>query len=411
MTTATKIPVNGWPDIDKVPRAYFRAALCQGLARRAVRGLAMRMEYGLAGGTADTAPVLRVNRSKDFFRRLGAGGLIGFGESYMAGDWEADDLPAVLTALATRLDTFVPRSVQRLRGVLPPRLPDTDRGTIEGAKRNIHRHYDLSNSMFAAFLDETMTYSSALFPEGPTGVPEATVQNLAAAQRRKIDRLLDQARVSSGTRLLEIGTGWGELAIRAARRGAAVTSITISDEQLTLARGRVDSHGLSELVDIRLCDYREITGAYDAIVSVEMIEAVGPDYWAEYFHVLAERLVPGGLIALQAITMPHHRLLAMMNTRTWISKYIFPGGRIPSPTAIEENLGRLRITDRFSMRSHYAETLRLWRERYLHEVETIGALGFDEIFHRMWTFYLAYCEAGFRSDQLDVWQLTLAHKD
>lgn len=411
MTTATTIPVNRWPDIDKVPRAYFRAALCERVFRRAVRGLPMRVEYGPAGEIPKSTPVLRVNRPKRFFRRLGAGGLVGFGESYMAGDWEAEDLPGVLTALATRLDTVVPRAFQLLRGVVLPRLPDAGRGSIEGAKRDIHHHYDLSNAMFAAFLDETMTYSSALFLDGPTGAPDATAQNLAVAQRRKIDRLLDRARVSRGTRLLEIGTGWGELAIRAARRGAVVTSITLSDEQLVLARERVDKHGLSELVDIRLCDYREITGVYDAIVSVEMIEAVGPDYWAEYFHVLAERLAPGGLIALQAITMPHHRLLSMMNTRTWISKYIFPGGLIPSPTAIEENLGRLRITDRFSMRSHYAETLRLWRERYLHQAEVIGALGFDEIFHRMWTFYLAYCEAGFRADLLDVWQLTLAHKD
>ncbi|MEV4188079.1 class I SAM-dependent methyltransferase, partial [Streptosporangium canum] len=209
---------------------------------------------------------------------------------------------------------------------------------------------------------------------------------------------------------LEIGTGWGELALRAARRGAVVVSITLSQEQWELARARVADAGLSDRVEILLADYREVSGGYDAIVSVEMIEAVGARYWPVYFAALERLLAPGGRIAIQAITMPHERMLATLDTHTWVRKYIFPGGMLPSVTAIEGNLGGLRITDRLSLRADYAETLRLWRERYLERVDAVGALGFDDTFHRMWTLYLAYSEAGFRSRYLDVWQFTLGRR-
>ncbi|WP_242676345.1 class I SAM-dependent methyltransferase [Streptosporangium minutum] len=195
-----------------------------------------------------------------------------------------------------------------------------------------------------------------------------------------------------------------------ADRGAVVVSITLSREQRELARARVAGTGLSDRVEILLADYREVSGSYDAIVSVEMVEAVGARYWPVYFAALERLLAPGGRIAIQAITMPHERMLATLDTHTWVRKYIFPGGMLPSVTAIEDNLGGLRITDRFSLRADYAETLRLWRERYLERVDAIGALGFDETFHRMWTLYLAYSEAGFRSRYLDVWQFTLGRR-
>ncbi|HVY11578.1 MAG TPA: cyclopropane-fatty-acyl-phospholipid synthase family protein, partial [Mycobacteriales bacterium] len=277
---------------------------------------------------------------------------------------------------------------------------DNDRS---GARRNISRHYDLSNDMFALFLDETMTYSGALF-ERPAE------ETLADAQRRKIDRLLDQAGVTDGTRLLEIGTGWGELAIRAASRGASVTTITLSVEQADLARERARAAGVADLIDIRLCDYRDVDGSYDAIVSVEMIEAVGERWWPTYFEVLEQRLAPGGRIGLQAIVMPHHRMMASRRAYTWIHKYIFPGGRIPSLRAVETILAdrtALRVADRLTFGSSYAETLRRWRQSFHAASERLAGLGFDETFRRMWTFYLAYCEGGFRAGHLDVVQLTM----
>ncbi|MFI6538728.1 class I SAM-dependent methyltransferase [Nonomuraea sp. NPDC050547] len=371
--------------------AWLRAQLARQLFLRVAR----RMGPALTG--------LRLHRPDAFFRRVGADGLIGFGESYTAGDWDADDLVGVLTALAGEVGTLVPPSLQRLRRLALPRAPLAVRGSPEGARRNIARHYDLSNELFAAFLDEGMTYSAAWFADPAA----ATWADLAPAQHRKIDRLLTQARVGPGTRLLEIGSGWGELAIRAARRGADVVSITLSEEQAQRARERASATRFPGRPDFRLCDYREVDGSYDAIVSAEMIEAVGARHWPDYFAVLRRRLAPGGRIALQAITMPHDRMLATLGTHTWVQKHIFPGGMLPSVPAIESLLGPLRIVERLSLREHYAHTLRLWRERYTQQHDLITKLGFDETFHRMWRFYLAYSEAGFRSGYLDVWQLTM----
>ncbi|GAA0834017.1 class I SAM-dependent methyltransferase [Streptosporangium amethystogenes subsp. fukuiense] len=404
MTATTGHAPVFWPDVRTVPGSRSRGAIARLLFRRAVRRLPLTVE--LPGGERLGAggPVMRLRRPEDFHRRVGASGLIGFGEAYMAGDWEADDLPGVLTVLAERLTTLVPPALQRLRRLAVRRMPGDQRGAERDARRNVRRHYDLSNELFAEFLDETMTYSAALF-DGP-----ASWETLAGAQRAKIDRLLDQAGVGAGTRLLEIGTGWGELALRAASRGAAVTTVTLSQQQRALAGARIAEAGLSDRVEILPADYREVDGSYDAIVSVEMIEAVGARYWPVYFRTLEELLAPGGRIAIQAITMPHDRMLATLDTHTWVQKYIFPGGMLPSVRAVEENLGNLRVLDRLSLREDYAETLRLWRERYLERVHAIGALGFDEVFHRMWTLYLAYSEAGFRSRYLDVWQFTLERR-
>jgi cyclopropane-fatty-acyl-phospholipid synthase len=209
--------------------------------------------------------------------------------------------------------------------------------------------------------------------------------------------------------VLEIGSGWGSLAIRAAQRGARVTAITLSCEQMRLARERVAAAGLSALVEVRVQDYREAGGEYDAIVSVEMIEAVGEEYWPTYFGVLDRRLAPGGRVALQSITMPHDRMLASRSTYTWIHKYIFPGGLIPSDDAVRAatRATRLRVADSRSYGLHYAETLRLWRERFNRRADEVETLGFDRIFRRMWNLYLAWSEAGFRSGYLDVRQYLL----
>ncbi|MEU9104905.1 class I SAM-dependent methyltransferase [Streptomyces xanthophaeus] len=391
-----------WPDVVCPPRPRpGHTAAARLLVGRALSVLPLRVRLGEDRPTGE-GPSLDVHRPEAFFRRIGSQGLIGFGESYMAGEWDSDDLPGLLTVLASHVDELVPAPLRRLRGAWARRRPRTQENTVDGARENVRRHYDLSNELFAAFLDETMTYSAAVFSAFPAR-PEA----LAAAQHRKIDRLLDLAGTGPGTRLLEIGTGWGELALRAAARGARVVTVTLSTEQRDLARARIAAAGYGERVDVRLCDYREVRGSYDAVVSVEMIEAVGAAYWPAYFGALHDALVPGGRVALQAITMPHERMRATGRTHTWVSKYVFPGGLIPSREAIEENAVRagLRTVRDDGYGEHYAETLRLWRKRFVQRSGAVAALGFDPTFQRMWELYLAYSEAGFRSRYLDVRQL------
>ena len=397
-------------DVPAPPAATWpRTALTRAVVRRALRELPLQARFAGTGSVGKGGPLLDVHDPGAFHRRIGSQGLIGFGESYMAGEWDAPDPVGVLTVLAAHAAELVPAPLQRLRGLWALRQPPSRRNTPDHARNNISHHYDLSNELFALFLDDTLTYSSALF----RGFP-AHWDLLAAAQHRKIDRLLDLAEVGDGTRLLEIGTGWGELAIRAASRGAHVTSLTLSREQRDLARERVREAGLSDRVAIELCDYREARGTYDAVVSVEMLEAVGEEFWPVYFRTLDERLVPGGRAAFQVITMPHERMLASRNTHTWIQKYIFPGGLLPSVKAIERTVRdhtRLAVTRREGFGAHYAETLRLWRERFTERAAEVAGLGFDETFRRMWTFYLAYSEAGFRSGYLDVQQYLCTKED
>ena len=404
-----------WPGLADPGASALRAAVARVLFTAASGRLPLRIRLadGRVLGTPSPetiVPEMVIRRPGAFFRRLGASGLIGFGESYMAGDWDSTDLTGVLAVFAAHVGELVPPGLQRLRRLGVRRHPASDDPTPDGARQNIHRHYDLSNDLFALFLDETMTYSSALFQAGPDGAPVAADQLLAEAQRRKVDALLDLATVGRGTRLLEIGTGWGELAIRAGQRGARVLTVTISPEQRALAARRVAEAGLAGQVRVELRDYRELDGQFDAICSAEMIEAVGERYWPAYFRLLDRVLAPGGRAALQAITMAHDRMLATRHTYTWIQKYIFPGGLIPSVTAIEEAVAGtrdLRVAGRTDFGAHYAETLRIWRERFTARAAEVRALGFDEVFIAMWTFYLSYAEAGFRAGYLDVCQLTL----
>jgi cyclopropane-fatty-acyl-phospholipid synthase len=411
--TGWSIDPGRWPDVAATPGSPGRAAIARVLFLAAARRLPVRVRLPggrTIGAGSPAAPVMVIRDPGAFFSRLGAGGLIGFGESYQAGDWDCADLTGLLTAFAARVGDLVPPVLQRARRLALRGQPADDEQDVKGAKRNIGRHYDLSNEFFALFLDETMTYSSALFATRADGTLAAGEQQLAPAQRRKVDRVLDLAGVGPGCRLLEIGTGWGELAIRAARRGARVRTITLSLRQRELAQRRIAEAGLAGQVSVELRDYRDVDGQYDAICSVEMIEAVGDRYWDAYFATLDRVLAPGGRVALQAITMPHERMLASRRTYTWIQKYIFPGGLIPSVTAIEDSVRRctrLRVTGNRGFGPHYAETLRLWRERFRAREGDVTALGFDEVFIRMWVFYLCYAEAGFRSGYLDVNHLTL----
>ncbi|MER6480677.1 class I SAM-dependent methyltransferase, partial [Streptomyces filamentosus] len=326
------VDADRWPDVARLPSAApARTALARHFVGRALDRLALT---GPATGVRSSAvgPRLTLHDPDAFHRRIGRHGLIGFGESYMAGEWDSDDLAGALTVLAAHTDDLVPARLRRLRGLWVSARPTADRNTRTGARDNIQRHYDLSNDLFAAFLDPTLSYSSAVFTAFP-----ARSESLASAQHRKIDRLLDLAGVGGNTRLLEIGTGWGELALRAAARGARVTTLTLSVEQAALARERIAAAGLADRVDVQLRDYRDIEGRYDAVISVEMIEAVGAEYWPSYFTALRHALAPGGRIALQAITMGHQQMLHTAATHTFISKYVFPGGLIPSREAIAEH--------------------------------------------------------------------------
>ena len=410
----TDLRVQRWPDIATVPAGA--AARLQGRAaarlfRRAARRVGIWVEYpdGTVLGPVDGVPPRMILRRPDhFFARLGTSGLIGLGESYMAGDWSTDDLVALLVPFAKDADHLVPRPLHVFRRVTLPTQPDAEDNAVANTRANIARHYDLSNELFATFLDDTLTYSAALFEEDPDDSTRFSWASLKAAQHRKIDRLLDMAGVGPGTRLLEIGTGWGELCLRAAARGATVRSVTLSSEQQRLATGRIADAGLADRARVDLCDYRLVDGEYDAIVSVEMIEAVGRRYWPAYFTTIDRLLAPGGRVAIQAITMPHHRLLDSEGTQTWIHKYIFPGGQLTSLTGLDEVVARhtsLTRTSALSMGPHYAETLRLWRTRFGAREANVLDLGFDRTFLRMWEFYLAYSEAGFRSRYLDVLQL------
>lgn len=423
MTTTAPAPnldrsVDRWADLNPVPTG-LRARVSAAVARQIFEHATARL--GISVSTDGRPADLVLHRPEEFHRRVGSDGLIGFGESYLTGAWDAEDLAGTLTVLCRDIAGLVPEWMQRLRAAYVARPPRAERNTAGNTRRNIARHYDLSNDLFALFLDPTLSYSSALFEaddvteDGCTrALPPTPGQPLEPAQVRKIERILDAAHVGPGSRVLEIGTGWGELAIRAARRGATVRSVTLSSEQQQLAQGRIAAAGVADQVTVELQDYRSVTGSYDAVVSVEMIEAVGHEYWPTYFATLDRVLAPGGTVAIQAITMPHRRMLATRNTWTWINKYVFPGGFLPSVEAIEQVTRAhtsLRLVDRLSFGSHYAETLRQWDETFTAARDEVLALGFDETFLRLWHFYLAYSRAGFASDYLDVQQLTFRREE
>ncbi|MEU3271463.1 cyclopropane-fatty-acyl-phospholipid synthase family protein [Saccharomonospora sp. NPDC006951] len=400
-----------WEQLGPPPHAPVRAAIAERAFRYAVRSLPVRI--ALAGGERfgkgeAGSPLMRVHRPAAFFHRLGHDGKIGFGEAYLAGDWTSPEPAELLTPFAARMADLVPRPLQAFRGFVDAKKPEGERNTERGARENIRRHYDFSNAFFASFLDPAMTYSGAPLRHGG---------DLAEAQNRKLAAILDLAGVRQGTRLLEIGTGWGSLAAMAAGRGAHVTTLTLSAEQRKLAGQRVAGDGLADRVDVRLRDYRDEHGRYDAVVSVEMIEAVGAQYWPVFFRQLDRLLLPGGRAAVQAITMPHDRLLPTRESQTWIHKYVFPGGQLPSVKVIERNVAAntgMTLVERRAFGSGYAETLRQWRQRLNTNWPEYwagnGLPGTDgELPRRMWEFYLAYSEAGFRSGYLDVWQFGL-HK-
>ncbi|MGN9793971.1 class I SAM-dependent methyltransferase [Streptomyces sp. OZ13] len=368
--------------------------------RHTIGRLPLRIRLtGTAQPVGRGGPLMEVRDPHSFFRRIGANGLAGFKESYTAGEWDAGDLVGVLTVLVENADALFPEPLERTRGARRTGEPGSRHRTPKAARA------DAAHELLALFLDETLTYSCALF----RGFP-AEHQLLSAAQHRKIDRLLDLAHVGPGTQLLEMGSGRGELAIRAAARGARVLTVTHSAEQQALATRRVREAGAGDRVTVLLRDYRRVLGRYDAIVGVETVEAVGAGFWPEYLMTLDRLLAPGGRVALQAVTMPQEQVPGSRAAGSWAEKYLCPAGPLPSARALEEFTGRftgMSVTARDAFGAHYAETLRLWRERFTARAAEAGALGFDEQFRRLWHFCLAHAEAGFRSGLLDVQQLQL----
>ncbi|MDG2528039.1 SAM-dependent methyltransferase [Caulobacter endophyticus] len=358
----------------------------------------------LAGAVPGRAATIVV-RDARFAARVLANGDIGFAEGFMAGEWESPDLAALLTTLANNYD-----HIRRLfDGGLPMRVANwafhrLRANTRAGSRRNVHAHYDLGNAFYEAWLDETMTYSSARF--------EHPGQSLEAAQIAKYEQLAALMDLKPGHSMVEIGCGWGGFAqFAAARIGARVTAVTISREQHDFARRRIFEAGLAERVEIRLIDYRDLEGQFDRLASIEMLEAVGRDYWGVYFDKVRSLLKPGGRAALQAITI-QDALFDDYDARTdFIQRYVFPGGALPSENRLAPLIAarglRWRRTERFGQ--DYAKTLALWAQRFEKAYPLIaqGSQTFDSRFRRLWTFYLAYCEAGFRTGRTDVIQMAI----
>ncbi len=332
-------------------------------------------------------------------------GDIGFAEGYIAGDWSTPNLASVLRVLvANRREvediiygTWLGRLAYRIKHLL-------NRNTKANSQKNIHAHYDLGNAFYELWLDKSMSYSSALF-EGDTSQP------MIDAQYAKVRRALRMAGVRPFDRVLEIGCGWGGLAEIGAREfDANITGVTLSTEQLSFAKRRMDAVGKAAHADLRLQDYRDIQDQpFDAICSIEMVEAVGREYWAEYFSTVARLLKSGGRACIQAITIDDALFERYVKSTDFIQQYIFPGGCLPSPSEFRKaaQAAGLEVVDQFAFGKDYAETCRRWRADFLHKRAEILPLGFDEKFMRTWEFYLAYCEAAFEEENIDVMQFTL----
>ena len=342
--------------------------------------------------------------SNDLFARLIREGDLGFCDAYLDGDWSTPDLQAFMDLIHHRNENLydgfpgmgLVRRFEQLRFWL-------QRNSKSQARKNISYHYDLGNDFYSLWLDDTMTYSSALFEQDAQ-------QSLEAAQTSKYKSMVDQMGVKPGDHVLEIGCGWGGFAEYAAReRGLKVTGLTISEEQIKYARDRIENAGLSDLVEFKLQDYRDERGHYDGIASIEMFEAVGEKYWPTYFDTVRERLKPGRSATLQIITVDNARWDIYKRGVDFIQKYIFPGGMLPSPAALCEQVEKagLIVDKSIEFGKSYDITLRRWHETFNDKWDQITALGFDDRFRRMWNFYLTSCAATFDSGNCDVTQITI----
>jgi len=331
-------------------------------------------------------------------------GDIGFAETYIAGDWTTSNLPALLSLMvANRREvedviygSWLGRFAYRVKHLL-------NRNSKTNSRKNIHAHYDLGNAFYGLWLDDTMNYSSAWF--------ETPDQSMESAQHAKVRRALRMTDVKPGDRVLEIGCGWGALAEKATTEfDAHVTGVTLSTEQLEFANARMQRIGREDRADLRLQDYRDINDApFDAICSIEMVEAVGREYWPTYFQTVSRLLKPGGKACVQSIVIDDEHFERYIKGTDFIQQYVFPGGCLPCPSEFHAQAAKagLEVVDEFAFGLDYARTLAIWRERFLHEQDRVLQLGFDQRFLRIWEFYLAYCEAAFEQGSTDVVQYTL----
>jgi len=402
---ATRACATAAPSLDRSPSAawtdrVFTSAMVRLGSRLSEGRLAVTLPDGTShrfGGVgAGPAAEVRIHRARAL-RRLVFGGDIGFAEGYMDGDWETPDLPALM-ALAERNQAPLARG---LRGAAMAlwlnrvyhRLRANSR---RGSRRNIAFHYDLGNGFYRLWLDPGMTYSSALF--------EHAGQSLESAQTAKYRRIGELAGLAPGARVLEVGCGWGGFMAHAAGLGAQVEGLTLSREQLAYANARMEALGLTNLARAELRDYRDSAGQYDALVSIEMLEAVGEAHWPRYFQTVRDRLRPGAAAVIQVITIADDRYAAYRARTDFIQRHIFPGGMLPSPRVLHEqaNAAGLEIDHAETFGASYARTLALWRAAFLASWPEVRRLGFDERFRRLWEYYLCYCEAGFASGAIDV---------
>jgi len=361
---------------------------------------------GAADGQASEAIRLDVHDPR-FYRRLVGGGSVGAGESYIDGDWDVDDLTGLVRLMARNQQTTdgLEGGVARLSGLVESGLHRLLRdNSRSGSRRNIAAHYDLGNELFGQFLDTRRQYSSAIY--------ESPADDLEQAGANKLDRICAKLELGSGDHLLEIGTGWGGLAIHAAQRtGCRVTTVTISAEQRAFARQRVEEAGLTDRIEVRFEDYRQLQGRFSKVVSVEMVEAVGDNHLDEYFAVIDRCLAADGLALIQAITIADRRYARALREVDFIKKHIFPGSFIPAVSVLCSSAARssrLVLVNLEDLADDYARTLADWRERFEQRWPLIRALGYDERFRRMWRFYLAYCEGGFRERAIADVQMLLA---
>ncbi len=340
-----------------------------------------------------------------FARKVLQGAEIGFAECYRDGLFETPDLTSLLAVLSTNylaLEEAIPLGKLIMR--IQRRMHFFKKNTRQGSRRNIHAHYDLGNDFYQEWLDPSMTYSSALFADAHDN------NCLTSAQIAKYDHILDRLNLDPGARILEVGCGWGGFAEHAAKsRGMHVTAITISQAQFDYATARIESAHLAHLVEIKLIDYRDVPGQFDGVVSIEMLEAVGEEFWPIYFRTLKERLKPGGQAVIQTITIAEDKFDLYRRTTDFIREFIFPGGLLPSPDRFvqEANQAGFLEEGRRSFGHDYAETLRRWRTSFDEAGQKVRGLGFDERFQRLWRFYLTYCEVGFDMRFTDVSQFHL----
>lgn len=397
------------PRARRSPLAPVTKALTTFALTRPERGsIALRTPEGLVRRFRSDEPgphvEIALNAPKQLYRRLAVRGMTGIGEAYVAGDWDTDDLPSALEAMMRRGEQVsrstlgqLTTSLRRLR----PRLPDRFEEAI--ARHRIGYHYDLGNDLYGLFLDESYTYSCAVF-DGPE-------ESLEDAQLRKHRMICDKLMLGPDDHLLEVGCGWGAFArVAAADFGARVTGVTLSREQHDMARNRLADAGLADRTEILLDDYRALGGTYSRIASTEMIEAVPHHGLGGYFSSLDRLLAPDGLVCIQAIAVPDQRYERYRRSRDWISEYVFPGGNVPSLSAMLNAIttgSSLIVNGVEDIGIHYAETLRRWRQRFEDNREQVLDLGFDDEFIRGWRFYLAACEAAFRARSLHVYQLVL----